>query len=483
MAFYLGIDIGTSAVKVILLDEAQREHALAARVLSVQRPAPGFSEQSADDWWQAVDSAVSEIAAKCPIEIAAVRAIGLSGQMHGLVPLDSQNTPLRPAILWNDTRASIEAAELAEAHPEFATIGGNLVMAGFTAPKAVWMARHEPELFAKIKTILLPKDYVRFCLTGAKISDMSDASGTLWLDIAKRCWSQKLLGFCGLQIAQMPKLVEGSAVSATLLPALAQKWGMSPQVVVAGGAGDNAAAAVGLGLRNTGEGFVSLGTSGVVFKITDGFAERADKAVHAFCHALPNSWHQMGVILSASDSLSWLCAVTGQELEALFAQMKSEDSDKCWPLFHPYLSGERTPHNDASAKGGFFSLSRTDDAGDLTRAVLQGTAFAMADAMAVLDDARGQQTLIATGGGAKNAYWMRLIASLTGCEIAVPKNTDIGAALGAARLAMLADQMTLACVCTPPEVAYTIQPDTELAAKLAPAHQFSRQLYHLISKM
>jgi xylulokinase len=189
------------------------------------------------------------------------------------------------------------------------------------------------------------------------------------------------------------------------------------------------------------------------------------------------------VILSASDSLSWLCAVTGQELEALFAQMKSEDSDKCWPLFHPYLSGERTPHNDVSAKGGFFSLSRTDDAGDLTRAVLQGTAFAMADAMAVLNGATGQQTVIATGGGAKNEYWLRLIASLTACEIAVPKNTDIGAALGAARLAMLADKMALAPVCTPPEVAHIIQPDAELAAKLAPAHDVSQQLYHLISKM
>ena len=483
MSFYLGIDIGTSSIKVILLDAAQHQHVVISKPLMVSRPAPGWSEQAPTAWWQEVDAAVTEIAGQQPEKISALRAIGLSGQMHGLVALDGRDQPLRNAILWNDTRSSAEAAELQENHSEFARIGGNLVMAGFTAPKAVWMARHEPELFAKIERLLLPKDYIRLCLTGEKISDMSDASGTLWLDIAKRCWSQKLLGFCGLQIVQMPKLVEGSAVSATLLPALAQKWGMSSQVVVAGGAGDNAAAAVGLGLRNTGEGFVSLGTSGVVFKITDGFAERAEKAVHAFCHALPNSWHQMGVILSASDSLSWLCAVTGQELEALFAQMKSEDSDKCWPLFHPYLSGERTPHNDASAKGGFFSLSRTDDAGDLTRAVLQGTAFAMADAMAVLDDARGQQTLIATGGGAKNAYWLRLIASLTGCEIAVPKNTDIGAALGAARLAMLADQMTLACVCTPPEVAYTIQPDTELAAKLAPAHQFSRQLYHLISKM
>ena len=482
MAYYLGIDIGTSSIKVILLDAEQHQHGVVSRPLSISRPALGWSEQAPTSWWEAVDSAVSEFASQLPDKVAETKAIGLSGQMHGLVALDGQDTPLRDAILWNDSRASAEASELQRQHPEFAEIGGNLVMAGFTAAKAVWMARHEPELFNKIKTILLPKDYVRLCLTGEKISDMSDASGTLWLDISRRCWSEKLLDICGLSLSQMPGLVEGSEVSALLLPELAHKWGMTKDVVVAGGAGDNAAAAIGLGLRNPSDGFVSLGTSGVVFQITHGFCQQADKAVHAFCHALPNSWHQMGVILAASDSLSWLSEVTGQSVPDLLGQMQPEDGAKSWPIFHPYLSGERTPHNDPEAKGGFFGLSRQDGAGDLTRAVLQGVAYALADAMAVLDKPDETQMLIATGGGAKNDYWLCLIASLTGCKIGVPENTDIGAAIGAARLAMLADGYSIESVCKSPRLSYSINPDPELAASLQPAYQFSRDLYKLIAK-
>ena len=484
MSFYLGIDIGTSSIKVILLDADQHQHAVISKPLTVSRPAPGWSEQSPMAWWQGVDAAVTEMARQQPEKMSALRAIGLSGQMHGLVALDARDQPLRDAILWNDTRSSAEAAELQKSHPEFARIGGNLVMAGFTAPKAVWMARHEPERFANIKTILLPKDYVRFCLTGEKISDMSDASGTLWLDIAQRCWSEKLLDICGLRLDHMPKLVEGSQASAELKPELARKWGIAGPVVIAGGAGDNAAAAIGLGLTAPQQGFVSLGTSGVVFTVTKGFAESAEKAVHAFCHALPHSWHQMGVILSASDSLSWLSDITGQPVPDLLAQMKPEDSTKSWPLFHPYLSGERTPHNNPEAKGGFFGLSRRDDAGDLTRAVLQGVAFAMADAMAVLETSKDTaHHLIATGGGANNGYWLTLIASLTRYSIAVPENTNIGAAVGAARLAMLADGKPLAAVCTPPALSHIVQPNAELASALKPAHQLSQNLYTHISSL
>jgi xylulokinase len=253
-------------------------------------------------------------------------------------------------------------------------------------------------------------------------------------------------------------------------------------VIVGGGAGDNAAAAIGLGLTAADEGFISLGTSGVVFTVTKGFAERADKAVHAFCHALPNSWHQMGVILSASDSLSWLSDVTGQPVPDLLAQLKPEDSNKCLPLFHPYLSGERTPHNNPEARGGFFGLSRRDDAGDLTRAVLQGVAFAMADAMAVLETSKtAPRQLVATGGGANNVYWLTLIASLTDCSIAVPEHTDIGAAMGAARLAMLADGQSLAAVCTPPALSHIVRPDAELASTLQPSYRLSQSLYAHLS--
>jgi len=480
MTFYLGIDIGTSAIKAILLDENQLQHGSVSIPLSVSRPHQCWSEQNPEAWWQGVDDAISTLAQQQPEKLAQLRGIGLAGQMHGLVALDADDQPLRDAILWNDTRASHEASHLDQTYPEFRAIGGNMVMAGFTAPKAVWMKRHEPDLFAQIKTILLPKDYIRFRLTGQKISDMSDASGTLWLDIAQRCWSDRLLTICDLKIDQMPRLVEGSDASANLSSTLTKRWGIKGQVIVAGGAGDNAAAAIGLGLQHPQERFVSLGTSGVVFNVTEQFSERADQAVHAFCHALPNTWHQMGVILSATDSLAWLTEVTAQSLDELLRQMKAKDELKTWPLFHPYLSGERTPHNNPDARGGFFGLSRSDDAGDLTRAVLQGVSFAIADAMAVLDKTGDTIDMIATGGGAKNDYWLRLIASVTNTPIAVPQSADIGSALGAGRLAMLADGHTIDQVCVKPQLSHRVMPDPILAEALHPARRRSQRLYAMM---
>ena len=484
MAFYIGIDLGTSAIKVILLDEEQLEHAAISVPLDVLRPHAGWSEQTPDSWWQGVDSALDQLAQTYPEKMASLRAIGLSGQMHGLVALDKDDTVLRNAILWNDTRASAEAEALDNTEPAFRQIGGNMVMAGFTAPKAVWMAHHEADLFVRINTILLPKDYIRFCLSGEKISDMSDASGTSWLDIAERCWSEALLEACGLNIEQMPTLVEGSQVGGYLRPELCRKWGIAQQVVIAGGAGDNAAAAIGLGITQPEQSFVSLGTSGVVFSVTDSFVERADRAVHAFCHALPDSWHQMGVILSATDSLNWLSETLGQPVPELLAQMKPEDSAKSLPLFHPYLGGERTPHNNPDAKGGFFGLSRTDDAGDMARAVLQGVAFAIADARDVLDIAhKPASQMIATGGGANNAYWLTLLASLTNSPVSVPKHADTGAALGAARLGMMADGMQIEQVCYAAEMAQTIYPDAQLSEALSGAREKSRDLYQLTAQL
>ena len=483
MTFFLGIDIGTSAVKVILLDEEQLQHAAVSVPLDIVRPKEGWSEQSPEAWWEGVDSAICQVASEHPEKMGAVRSIGLSGQMHGLVALDQNDTVLRRAILWNDTRAAAQAAALDQNEQAFRLIGGNMVMAGFTAPKAVWMATYEPALFARIRTILLPKDYIRFRLTGQKVSDMSDASGTLWLDVANRCWSDRLLGHCGLCSEQMPELVEGSDISGFLRPELCQKWGLRAEVSVAGGAGDNAAAAIGLGVRQPGDRLISLGTSGVVFSVTEQFSQRTDQAVHAFCHALPGSWHQMGVILSATDSLNWLSETTALPLSDLLAQMKPEDSHKTAPLFHPYLSGERTPHNNPAARGGFFGLSRTDDAGDLTRAVLQGVAFALADAVDVLDPADGQtKAMIATGGGAKNIYWLKLIASLTNHPIDVPDQADAGAAFGAARLAMLASGHRLDQICFRPDIAQTVLPDPELAEQLHQARALSHKLYAFVAE-
>jgi len=478
---YLGIDIGTSAVKLLLVDNAGAIIASASSPLDVSRPHTGWSEQDPDWWWQAVDAAALELRANYPDNMADIQSIGLSGQMHGMVALDNNHAVLRPAILWNDTRCADEAAKLDAEVPAFREIGGNAVMPGFTAPKAVWMAEHEPELFAQIDTILLPKDYVRLLLTGEAVSDMSDAAGTLWLDVSGRCWSEALLAASGLNIAQMPRLVEGSDVSGKLYPDIAKRWGIAGQPIVAGGGGDNAAAAMGLGVIRPGDGFLSLGTSGVVFMVTNTFAPAAESGAHAFCHALHDRWHQMGVILAASDCVSWLCTCTGLEVSDLMAEMEKTDLSQTMPIFHPYLSGERTPHNNANARGGFFGLSRNHGPGDMARAVLQGVAFAIADAMDVLRAAGGAPDyLLATGGGANNASWLRMIASVTGCDIQLPSGADNGAALGAARLAMLADGHLIEQVCQKPVIAETITPDAKLGEVLRSARDHSQKIYRLL---
>ena len=268
---YLGIDLGTSEVKVLLLGADHRVLAVAGSPLSVARPQPHWSEQDPADWWAATGAAVAAVRAKAPKEFAAVRAIGLSGQMHGATLLDAVDRVLRPAILWNDTRSSAECAELTQRFPALPQVAGNLAMPGFTAPKLLWVAKHEPAVFAKVASVLLPKDWLRLCMTGEKVGEMSDAAGTLWLDVERRAWSPELLAATGLTLGHMPRLVEGSAVSGTLLPAVAQAWGLPAGVVVAGGGGDNAASAVGIGAVNPGAGFLSLGTSGVMFVVTDQF--------------------------------------------------------------------------------------------------------------------------------------------------------------------------------------------------------------------
>ena len=478
---FLGLDLGTSAVKAILVGADGAVITSHAVPLSVSRPHQGWSEQDADSWWQAADHAVRQLRQTHPRHLAAVKAIGLSGQMHGLTALDSAMRPLRPAILWNDTRSAAQAASLDKSDPAFRSIGGNAVMPGFTAPKAVWMAECEPALFASIEMILLPKDYLRLRMTGEAVSEMSDAAGTLWLDVAARDWSDTLLGLCGLDRTQMPRLVEGNAVSGQLRDEIARDWGIDGNPVVAGGGGDNAAAAVGLGTVLPGDSFLSLGTSGVVFTVTDSFAPAAASGAHAFCHALPDTWHQMGVILAASDCVSWLCEVTGTDVDILMQDLAATDPAATDPMFHPYLSGERTPHNDASARGGFFGLARDHGRGEMTRAVLQGVAFAIADATQVLAEAGGApERLLATGGGAKNRTWLSYIASVTGIPIDLPADGDFGAALGAARLGMMADGAGIADVCHKPDIRMTISPDAGLADRLGKARARWRHLYQLV---
>ena len=478
---YLGIDLGTSELKLLLLADTGAIVAQAGARLTVQRPAAGWSEQDPHAWWAAAGQAMAQLRTLAPQAWAQVRAIGLSGQMHGAVLLDRQGEVLRPAILWNDGRSAHECAALMSALPALPQIAGNLAMPGFTAPKLAWVRSHEPALFARIDKVLLPKDYLRYRLCGVMVSDMSDAAGTLWLDVAQRQWSDELLALTGLTRSQMPSLVEGSEVSGRLAPDVAAAWGLSPEVIVAGGGGDNAASAIGIGAVRPGEGFISLGTSGVIFVVNDRFRPNPASAVHAFCHAVPNRWHQMSVMLSAAACLSWVTRLVGAESEAaLVARTETLDpaAQLAAPLFLPYLSGERTPHNDTRARGVFFGLDHDTDARALCYAVLEGVAFGMRDGLDALRAAGTQPgTLALVGGGARSSFWAQLHADVLRLPIVTLEGGEAGAALGAARLAWLADGGDEARVCEQPAVRQRFTPDTPRAHALAERHARFQALY------
>src|SRR5271163_3555588 len=364
---YMGIDIGTSAVKAVVVDDTGSVVDQASAPLLVSRPHPLWSEQNPADWWAAANSAVSDLS--LPLR-GAVRAIGLSGQMHGATLLDRNYRALRPAILWNDGHSAPQCAELEEAVPEMTLITGNRAMPGFTAPKLLWVRLHEPEIFAATAKILLPKDYVRLRMTGETASDMSDSAGTLWLDVAKRRWSDTMLAGTGLDVSYMPELFEGNEITGELRAELAEAWGMARVPVVAGG-GDNAAGAVGVGVVRPGDALLSLGTSGVMFLANDGYRPNPAGGVHTFCHAVPKHWHQMSVILSAASCVDWAARLCGvANAEAMFALAASRNRPADSEIFLPYLSGERTPHNDPNAQGVLFGLTHETTAEVIAQSVL-----------------------------------------------------------------------------------------------------------------
>ncbi|TIP46346.1 MAG: xylulokinase, partial [Mesorhizobium sp.] len=343
---YLGLDLGTSGVKALLIDDGQKVIGAGHGSLDVSRPHPGWSEQDPAHWIEACEAAIAELKASHPKELAAVKGIGLSGQMHGATLLDQSDKVLRPCILWNDTRSHVEAAAL-DADPRYRKLTGNIVFPGFTAPKLAWVKNNEPAIFAKVAKVLLPKDYLRLWLTGEHISEMSDSAGTSWLDVGERRWAPELLAATSLDEKQMPSLVEGTAKAGALRTELASKWGIASGIPVAGGAGDNAASACGMGTVGADHAFVSLGTSGVLFAANASYLPNPESAVHTFCHALPNTWHQMGVILSATDSLNWLSEITGKSAGDLTGELGDTLKAPTGVTFLPYLSGERTPHNDS----------------------------------------------------------------------------------------------------------------------------------------
>jgi xylulokinase len=478
---FLGIDIGTSEVKALLLDASHQVIGTAGSALGISRPHPGHSEQLPQDWWTATQAALSELKARHGTAYAAVRGIGLSGQMHGAVLLDAQNQVLRPAILWNDTRAAQECLDMMAELPGLAQLGGSLAMAGFTAPKLRWLAQHEPDIFKRVAKVLLPKDYVRFHLTGEFVSDMSDASGTLWLDIARRDWSDELLALTGLSRQHMPRLVEGSESSGVLSGDAARVLGLPPGIVVAGGGGDNAVSAVGMGAIDAGQGFLSLGTSGVLFVVTPSYQPNAASATHAFCHAVPGKWHQMSVMLSAASCLQWATHLLGVEstaaLEAKASALSFAQRSEA-PLFLPYLSGERTPHNNARVRGSFHGLSHDTDAAALAYAVIEGVTFGLHDGLRALRAAGSTASRLSlVGGGARSAMWAQQLASSLNVEIVTHGASAAGGALGAARLAWLATGADLHSVCTTPAIDHVYTPAASEQALLTPRYERFRALY------
>lgn len=450
---FIGIDLGTSGVKSILMTASGDVVSSATVNMTVSRPKPLWSEQDPLQWWQATCASIRELGAKHSLK--EVQAIGLSGQMHGVTLLDKHNQILRPAILWNDGRCAQECQLLEQEVPTSRAITGNLMMPGFSAPKVKWVQRHEPEVFHQIHKVLLPKDYLRFRLTGNYASDMSDAAGTMWLDLEKRDWSDELLAATGLTRSHMPSLFEGSEITGYLTSEVADQLGLPVVPVVAGG-GDNAAGAVGVGIIEPGQAMISLGTSGVYFAVSNGVVTNPEAALHSFCHALPNTWHTMSVILSAASCLNWVAQLTEfKDVPTMMSELEAR-KPSTQVLFLPYLSGERTPHNNPDAKGVFFGLTHTTDRYELAQAVLEGVGFALADGLDAMHKTGAQPKEIALiGGGARSPYWRQMLADIFQQTLVYRQGGDVGPALGAARLAQLAlaePHTDIRQICPLPEV-------------------------------
>jgi xylulokinase len=434
---FLGIDIGTSGLRALLVGENGAPIGSAEQSFPTSNFHSGWSEQDPADWTTALETAIATLRAEYPA-FADLKGIGVAGQMHGAVLLDADDTVLRPCILWNDTRSHREARTL-DAQPDFRALSGNIVFAGFTAPKLEWLRTHEPDMFQRTAKVVLPAGYLNHYLTGDHVADMSDSAGTSWLDVGRREWSGTLLAHSNMRADQMPHLVEGSATAGTLRAQLARDWGLRHEVTIAGGAGDNAAAACGLGVLDEGEGFVSLGTSGVLLLARDRYHPAPQTAVHSFCHAVPERWYQMSVMLSAADSLAWLSSITGARAEALTSALGDDLQPPGRVQFFPYLSGERTPHNDADIRAGFMGLGKDTDRDALTRAVLEGVCFGLRDGYEALTSGGDRPAyLFAIGGGSASRYWVSLLATVLKTPLHIPEGREFGAAMGAAKLGMAA---------------------------------------------
>ncbi|REG82844.1 xylulokinase [Marinomonas pollencensis] len=435
---YLGLDLGTSGLKGVVIDDHGSLIAQENVALSSSAPHPLWSEQDPETWWQACCEVVALLQQR--LDLTKLKALGIAGQMHGATLLNAQGEVLRPCILWNDGRSQQQCQTLMANCPQMVALSGNLIMPGFTAPKVQWVRENEASIFAQISRVLLPKDYLLYRLTGVFSTDCSDAAGTLWLNPQTRQWDDELLAATGLTQQQMPKVFEGSDVIGCLSQEVAEQLKLPCISVVAGGS-DNAAGAVGMGVTRPGQGLLSLGTSGVYFTVSEAHRANPENTVHAFCHALPNRWHQMGVTLSAANSLSWLSKTTNLSVQALLEALEHSAKTETSVLFLPYLSGERTPYNDPYAQGQFVGVNNSTRVEDMTLAVLEGVAFSLLDCQNALATAGSEVTeLSLIGGGARSAVWRQILSNVLTRRLLYRDGGEVGPGLGAARLALLGDK-------------------------------------------
>jgi xylulokinase len=476
---YIGLDLGTSAVKACALAPDGTVAATASVPLDVSQPFDGASEQDCADWWAAACSATRLLPADLR---AAVHAIGLSGQMHGAVLLDAEHRPIRPVILWNDARAQAECAELLAAEPAIGQISGVLPMAGFTAPKLLWLSRHEPATHARIAHVLLPKDYIGLRLHGRCVTDFSDAAGTSWLDQQARRWSDRLCRISATDPAWLPALCHGADVAGALLPGPAEALGLPAGIPVAVGGGDAAAGAVGIGAISAGDGFISLGTSGQLFVTTADYRPNPENRIHAYAHTVPGHWFQMAAMLNGARPMAWLADLLQRPIAELLAEAERASPG---PLFLPYLTGERTPHGDTDIRAGFALLGEATTQGSLMRAVVEAIAFTFADALAALSEAGPVPgTLLAIGGGSRSEFLMQAIADATGCRIGRSDDAQVGPALGAARLALVATGTARPIeVMTKPEVQRWFDPCAQTREKLTARLETYRAFYPALKSL
>ncbi|HVY18742.1 MAG TPA: xylulokinase [Bauldia sp.] len=477
----LGIDIGTSAVKAVLVDAGQRIVAQATAPVATAQPRPGWSEQEPEDWWRATLQAVAVL--RADPAFADVRAVGLSGQMHAAVMLDQAGQAIRPAIIWNDGRAVAECRALAETVPDIANIAGVIPMPGFTAPKLMWLRAHEAQDFRRMRHVALAKDVVRLRLTGDIATDMTDAAGTLMLDEARRDWSAPILQAVGVEPRQMPQVLEGSAPSGQLRPAIAAEWGLAHPVIVAGGGGDSAAGAAGIGAIAEGDSLLSLGTSAQIFVTRDRYQPRPETLIHAFAHVLPGRWFEQAAMLNGAGCLDWIARVLGVDVDALAGEVEAHFAAPSRLMFLPYLAGERTPLNDPGARGAFAGLEYATSRRDLAQAVMEGVAFALLEGQSAFAVQR-LDPLPVIGGGTRSRVWMRIIAAVLGRTVLRVAGSESGPAFGAARLARLAlTGEAPEVVCIKPPVMEAIAPDPLLHDQYAARFTDYRALYAALRRV